>query len=346
MATQWNLSMGQDFGRGLSLEAGYVGAKGTHLPNNGNGNINQLPESAISTYKSSCDGSSSACTLISNGGVNATGQALLPFPQYVGVTQNRQYWGASIYHGLQARLQKHFQQGSSAQVSYTWSKMISDVDSLYSFVEASTVGSGPQDQYNHKAERSLSSFDTPQLVMVSYFLALPMGRNQRFLHDANGMVNAIVGGWGINGITTFQKGFPLSFAAQATTLSSDFNAGTPRPNITSGCTQSVSGSRKDRLGEWFNTSCFTQPGNFSFGNAPRSSNQLRADGIDNWDLSAVKKTALHAGQDLEFRAEFFNVANHARFAAPDTTVGDSIFGMVTSTANKPRLMQFALRYNF
>jgi hypothetical protein len=346
-ATQWNLTAGQDFGKGLSLELGYVGSKGTHLPNNGNGNINQLPEGDITTYKSACDGSGD-CPLLTQGGINATGQALLPYPQYVGVTQNRQYWGSSIYHGLQGHLQKHFQQGSSAQVAYTWSKMISDVDSLYGFVEEATVGSGPQNQYNHQAERAISSFDTPQRVQISYFLALPFGKGQKFGNSANGLADRVIGGWGLNGITTFQKGFPLALVAAATTLSSDFNAGTPRPNIASGCKLALSGSRKSRLNEWFNTSptCLSQPGNFSFGNAPRSQSDIRADGTDNWDLSAVKKTKIFEGEELEFRAEFFNIANHAQFSAPNTTLGNGQFGVVTATANKPRLVQFALRYNF
>lgn len=345
-ANQWNFSAGQDFGKGMSLEAGYVGAKGTHLPNNGNTNLNQLPESDIAQYKSACDGAPFACPLLTNNSINPLGQSLLPYPQYVGVTQNRQYWGSSIYHGLQARFQKHFEQGSYVQVAYTWSKMISDVDSLYSFVEEATVGSGPQDQYNHRAERAISSFDVPQRVQTSYYLALPFGKGQSLGNNASGLTERLIAGWGLNGITTFQSGFPMAFQAQATTLSSDFNAGTPRPNITSGCNLTESGSPVKRLNEWFNTSCFTQPSNFSFGDAPRSQSNLRAMGVDNWDLSAVKKTAITDKQSLEFRAEFFNIANHVQFMAPGTVLGGTTFGIVTAAANKPRIVQFALRYNY
>ena len=346
-ASQWNLTLGEEFGKGLSLEAGYVGSKGTHLPNNGNSNINQIPESAISTYKGACNGLQSACTLLTpQGSLTPAAQLLFPFPQYVGVNQNRQYWGSSIYHGLEARLQEHFKQGSYAQVAWTWSKMISDVDSLYGFVEEATVASGPQDEYNHRAERSISSFDEPQRIQISYFLALPFGKGQHFANNLNGVAERIVGGWGINGITTFQKGFPLALQAAATTLSSDFNAGTPRPNITAGCALAISGSAKSKLNKWFNTACLTQPGNFSFGNAPRNTSSLRADGVDNWDLSLVKKTKIFEAQNLEFRAEAFNIANHARFMAPNTSLSSPQFGQVTSTANKPRLLQLALRYNF
>ena len=350
-ATQWNLSMGQDFGKGMSLEAGYVGAKGTHLPNNNQAgqNINQLPESVIKDpANSACNGPASACPLLNpmTGGLTNVAQAMLPFPQYVGVNQNRAYWGNSLYHGLQARFQKHFQQGSFVQVAYTWSKMISDVDSLLGFVEDATSATGPQDQYNHKAERSISGFDVPQRIQASYFLALPLGKGQLFGGNAQGIAEKLISGWGLNGITTFQTGFPMAFQAQATTLSSDFNAGTPRPNITSGCAAKLSGKPENRLGKWFDTSCFTQPGNFSFGNAPRNLGNLRAQGIDNWDLSAVKKTAITEKQTLEFRAEFFNLANHVRFQAPGTTVGSGLFGVVTAAANKPRIVQFSARYNF
>jgi hypothetical protein len=345
IATQWNLSLGQDFGKGMSLEAGYVGAKGTHLPNNGNNNINQLPDSSINQYKAACD-SGPNCPLLSQGSINPLGQSLLPYPQYVGVTQNRVYWGASMYHGMQARFQKRFEQGSYAQVAYTWSNMMSDVDSLYSFVEEATVGSGPQNQYNHKAERSISSFDVPQRVQVSYFLAMPFGKGQKYGNNLPSAADKLIAGWGLNGITTFQSGFPMAFQAQATTLSSSFNAGTPRPNIVSGCAIPISGSPETRLNKYFNTACFTQPGNFSFGNAPRSQSDLRAQGVNNWDVSAVKKTVITEKQSLEFRAEFFNIANHVRFMAPGTTLGSGLFGVVTQAANKPRLVQFALRYNF
>jgi hypothetical protein len=344
-ASQWNFSLGQDFGKGLSLEAGYVGAKGTHLPNNGNNNINQISESSIASYKSACDGKS--CSLLTpTGSLTSAAQLLFPYPQYVGVTRNRNYWGSSIYHGLQARLQKQLKQGSYAQASWTWSKMISDVDSLYGFVEEATVASGPQDEYNHRAERAISSFDTPQRVQLSYFLALPFGKGQHFANSLNGVADRIVGGWGLNGITTFQKGFPLALQAAATTLSSDFNAGTPRPNITSGCSVAISGSAESRINKYFNTSCFTQPGNFSFGSAPRNQSNLRSPGDNNWDLSLVKKTPILESQNLEFRAEFFNIANHPRFMAPNTTLSSAQFGQITSTANKPRLIQLALRYNF
>jgi hypothetical protein len=358
MATQWNFSIGQDFGNGTSLEVGYVGAKGTHLPDNGPNNINQWSDAQIALAisdgcQTSTGATSSSCPFEGTGimaGPTAAGTLALPYPMYQAVTQNRAYWGNSMYHALQARFQKRFVQGSYIQTAYTWSKMISDVDSLLGFVELGAVGGGggPQDEYNHKAERSVSSFTVPQRATISYFLALPFGKHQHYGAGVTGVAGKLISGWGVNGITTFQTGFPLAFTAQATSLTTYWQAGTPRPVVVSGCAQAVSGSPSQRVknNDWFNGSCFTQPGNYSFGNAPRVNGNLHAQGIDNSDISAVKKTTIKEGQTFEFRAEFFNVANWTRFGPPDTGVGDQTYGQIQQTANQPRLVQFAFRYNF
>lgn len=357
-ATQWNLSLGQDFGRGMSLEAGYVASKETHLPDNGPNNLNQWSDANIALAisdgcQTSTGATSSTCPFEGTGlmaGPTAAGTLMLPYPQYLGVNQNRAYWGHSDYNALQARFQKHFQQGSYIQVAYTWSKLMSDVDSLLGFVELGAVGGsgGPQDEYNHKAEWSISSFDTPQRTEISYFLALPFGKGQQFDSGVSGAADKLISGWGVNGITTFQVGFPIAMTAQATSLTTYWQAGTPRPNLVAGCNQKSSGSPSARVkaNNWFNGSCFTQPGNYSFGNAPRVSSNLRAQGIDNSDVSIVKKTAIREGQTFEFRAEFFNVANWTRFGPPDSGFGDQTYDQIQQTANQPRLVQFGFRYNF
>jgi hypothetical protein len=357
-STQWNLTVGQDLGKGTSLEVGYVASTGTHLPDNGPNNLNQWSDANIALAiadgcQTSTGATSSTCPFEGTGimaGPKAAGTLMLPYPQYMAVNQNRAYWGHSNYNALQARLQKHFQQGSFAQASYTWSKIMSDVDSLLGFVELGTTGGsgGPQDEYNHAGERSVSSFTVPHRATISYFLALPFGKGQRLVSNVSGAADKLISGWGINGISTFQTGFPLAFTAQQTSLTTYWQAGTPRPNIVAGCNQGFSGKPSQRVksNSWVNGACFTQPGNYSFGNAPRVSGNLHSQGIDNSDVSVVKKTAIKEGQTLEFRAEFFNIANWTRFAPPDTGVGDQTFNWIQQTANQPRIMQFAFRYNF
>jgi len=116
----------------------------------------------------------------------------------------------------------------------------------------------------------------------------------------------------------------------------------------SGCDGSVAGSHTDRLKEWFNMACFSAPVAYGFGNEPRVDPNLRMQGIGNYDLSVFKRV-MFGPEDkigLEFRTEFFNLFNHVQFGPPNTTVVSPTFGVVNSTVNNPRLVQFGLRLAF
>ena len=205
---------------------------------------------------------------------------------------------------------------------------------------------GVQDWNNLKAEKSLASFDTPNRLVVSYVLDIPVGKGRRFLSNAHGIVQGVIGGWGVEGVTTLQDGFPLHFTTNNNNTNS-FGGG-QRPNVVPGCNTSVSGDATARLGRWFNTDCFTQPPAFTFGDESRTDPRLRSAGIANWDFSAHKNFALAPNERaiLQFRAEFFNVFNRVQFGYPGQTQGNPSFGVVSSQQNLPRLVQFALRLSF
>jgi hypothetical protein len=175
---------------------------------------------------------------------------------------------------------------------------------------------------------------------------VPVGRGRKYLSTSNGFVNAALGGWGVGGTTTLQSGFPLHFGTNSN-LTNSYGGGS-RPNVVAGCDKSISGSAQSRLAEWFNTACFVQPPPFTYGNESRTDPNLRAAGIANWDFSAFKNFAFgESGQRyIQFRAEFFNIFNRTQFGFPGQTAGSSNFGQVTSVANDPRLVQFALKLNF
>ena len=151
-----------------------------------------------------------------------------------------------------------------------------------------------QDYNNHPGESSLSSFDARQRLVVSYVYELPFGRGQRFLSNVGGVANSLIGHWGVEGITTFQKGFPLPMSTSTNFIGSYAFQGSERPNVTAGCAKSYGGSISSRLGgagsakPYFNTSCFTDPADFTYGNEPRNDNTLRTPGTDNWDMSLYK----------------------------------------------------------
>ena len=276
-------------------------AKGTHLPDFAQ-QISALPDKYLSLGSHLSDTVPNPFSGIINNTTglaakNTTlGQLLLPYPQYVGYSIGASGWSDSVYHSLQAKVEKRMRGAGTLLVSYTISKMITtgDIDTLTGWLE-STPGAGIQDWNNRKNERSLSSYDVPQRLVVSYVVDLPVGHGKRFLSTA-----------------------------------------------------SRSGSPESRLKEWFDTSAFSVPAPYTFGIESRVDPVLRSQGIQNWDFSLFKDTRFGPEDRLgvQFRAEFFNLFNKPQFGPPNTTTNGGGFGVVSSTLNNPRLIQFALRFTF
>lgn len=225
--------------------------------------------------------------------------------------------------------------------------MISDVETLTTWLDSANGVSGIQNWYDFRNERALASFDSRQRLTVSYVMDLPFGKGRRFLSSLNSVADRFVSGWGINGVSTFQKGFPLGFTATPNQLSG-FNYGL-RPNVVPGCTARLTGSAQSRINKWFDTSCFTVPASFTLGNAGRSDPSVRGPGINNFNFALFKRTAITERFNLEFRAEVFNLFNRVQFGQPNrtaTTASNATFGQITTQLNDPRLIQLALRLRF
>ena len=184
----------------------------------------------------------------------------------------------------------------------------------------------------------------PQRLSVSYIQDLPIGKGRALLGNVSGVADKLVSGWGINGVSTFQSGYPLGLTTNSN-LTNSFGGGS-RPNVVSGCDKLVSGSAQSRLNRWFNTSCFTAPPAFTFGNESRTDPTIRGHGIANWDFALFKTTTITERFRLEFRTEFFNLFNRVQFGGPNLSVGNPSFGIVSSQSNNPRLIQFALRLHY
>ncbi|HLV87947.1 MAG TPA: carboxypeptidase regulatory-like domain-containing protein [Candidatus Sulfotelmatobacter sp.] len=361
---QWNLSLERQLPAGFSLSAAYVGSKGTHLEPYSQ-QTNQISDSMLAEAASQyAAGGRSAVALLKsvpnpffvNGtalaltaATTTVGQLARPYPQFTSVELAGEGSFASIYHSLQITARRRFSSAGSLVIAYTNSKLISNTDTLTSWLESS-VGA-LQDNNNLRGERSLSSQDVPQRVAISYVLDLPFGQGKKFLSNIGGAWNKIAGGWGIDGVTTFQRGFPLVFGngqANDTTL---FGAGS-RPNVITGCAKGSSGTAPARLEGWFNTACFAAPADFTFGNEPRVDPTLRADGVNNFDLAVFKKVLFGEGRSgIESRVEFFNLFNRTQFGPPNTTcclANNANFGVITSSApgTNPRLIQFAVKAFF
>jgi hypothetical protein len=276
------------------------------------------------------------------------GQLLLPYPQYTNLSAPADYSGDSSYHSLQVKAEKRFKSGGTLLASYTFSKILSNAETLTGWLDSPTGVAAVQNWYDLNGEKALSSFDSRQRVVISYVYDLPLGRNQKFFSGVQGFMDRVVSGWGINGLTTFQKGFPLGITATPNTTG--LNTGL-RPNVAPGCSKTIDGSAQSKYNEWFNVSCFSLPAAYTFGSEGRTDPTLRGPGIANYDFAVFKRTAVTERINVEFRAEAFNLFNRVQFgfAAPAliyTTAANSTFGTSSLQLNSPRLMQMALRLRF
>ena len=374
---QWNLNIQRDLPGHFFVSAAYVGSKGTHLQSYSQ-QINQLPDSFLPTAAAQCAAQTAITTTrcVANapgapsvdllqsvpnpffdagtmtsfalsGATTTTGQLSRPYPQYTGLSLAGQGSYDSSYNSLQLTVERKFASAGSLLVAYTNSKLISDTDTLTNWLEASN--GSIQDNNNNKGERSLSSQDVPQRLVISYVVDLPFGHGRKFFSSSTGVMDKIIGGWGINGVTIFQKGFPLAFSNSVPNYTASFGGGS-RPNYVAGCNKSSPLSGSAKLNEWFNTACFSAPADFTYGNESRTDPTIRSSGVNNWDFAAFKRTSF--GPDgrlaLAFRAEFFNLFNRSQWAPPNTAIGSSKFGQVSSTypGTNARLIQFGLKFMF
>ena len=363
---QWNLAVERAFGSSTTASLAYAGSKGTHLiiasPFTGSGlQLNQIPDQYLSMGNDLLTpvpnpffGKLPAGS-VAGGPTILKGRLLMPYPQYpLGVLQQDARIAASNYNALQAYFTKRFSHGGIVQAAYTWAKLLSDTDNTSAFLDGQGGTGLVQDLYNLKAEKSVSQQDVRHNFVVNYGLDLPFGHNQMYLSHINTVTNAIIGGWRVNGITTFRTGVPIALTGTPNTLSQNFGGGTPgfglgsgiiRPNYTPGCNKSVSGNRSVRAKQWFNTSCFTEPGPFSYGNEPRVDTGLRVAGVANFDFSANKSFNVTEKASLKFSAEIFDLFNHPQFAEPGVGLGPN-FGVVNHQSSIPRTVQLALRFTY
>jgi hypothetical protein len=345
-AEQWNLDVQEALPGKFLLDVAYAGGRGVHLY--GDYNANQLPDadlaqgSALTQQVTNPFYGHISSGALSGPTVSAS-QLMLPFPQFTGITLgNSSSYGKSLYNALQAKLERRFANGFSLQAAYTWSKLEDNLPATETGFPGGTYGSGSiQDYDNLRSEWAVASFDTPQYLAFNGIYELPFGAKKQFLSD-NKVANYFVGGWQLEGITSFASGSPLGVTTAAQTLGN--NGGTQRANW-NGNNPAKSGKVANRLGvgQYFNVNDFSNPGAFTYGNSPRSLSTLLSDAFIDTDMSAIKNTPIHDQLSWQFRVEAFNLFNHPVFGPPDTTLGDGTTGLVGSTTNNPRQIQVAVK---
>ena len=305
-AMEYNAGIEQQLTNSLVLSLDYVGSLGRHL----------FIQPTINTARIPGPGS-----LVSRG---------QRFSQFAGggisYSTNE---GTSSYNSFQAKLEKSLSPGLRFLASYTWSKSLD--------IQSEGQSGSIETEYDLRRDWGPSDFDRKHLLTISGTYALPVGRGQEYLAGVNGFMQALLGGWNIGGIYTYVSGAPFSILAGGDIA--NVGGGSQRAQVVG---DPNSGFNRSRL-EWFNTSAFALPDNFTFGNAKR--NTLTGPGQTNIDFTIFKDFNLFERTKLQFRGEFFNIANHPRFGLPDNNVQSSSFGLI-STAGSPRDIQLALKLVF
>jgi hypothetical protein len=245
---------------------------------------------------------------------------------------------SSNYHSLQAKLEKRFSHGLSFLGAYTWSHSIDGASVFFgSGANATTIF--PQDNYNLAAERGNSDFDIRHRLSWSVTYELP-----RF----HGVPKLLGAGWEVGGIVTLQTGQPFSVLTGKGL--SGTGLGNDRPNLVGD-----PNAGPHTVQQWFNTSAFVDNLPLTFGNAGR--NIVTGPGYRDFDFSVLKNMRFGEKVNAQFRAEFFNIANHPSFALPSNISAAPNFGALFTTPDAaqnnvglgsggPRLIQFALKLSF
>lgn len=348
---QYTMSLERELARNTTLEVNYVGNKGTHLLDRED--INQ-PNPIASSNVAFCNVAANLTSPI------CAVSARVPLPNFTdgGNTLDSRWVGYSNYNAGNVKLERRSPDLAMVLV-YTYSKSMDD-KSAAAGIGATNGYAGHMDEHNPHLDYARSDFDVGQRFVASYVWSLPIGKGKMLLGNASKPVEALVGGWELTGIATFQNGFPFSVLAHDlygldVTATQRGTLNGPNPKVTK------------NPAKWFDTSVFSQPLAGTFGNSGR--NLMRGPGIENFDMGLAKSTQLFNRINLQLRLETFNTFNHTQYgidptdpsaaasgpgqAGLDTQVNDQTalgsasnnFGKMT-TARPGRVVQLGAKVTF
>jgi hypothetical protein len=341
----WMIGLQRELPGGIVISPSYVGNKVLRMPS-ALENLNQLNPTYLSlgsTLLADINSPQAVAAGIQSpypGFSGSVAQALRPFPQYVGITSNFDESGVSTYNAFQITAEKRFSQGLQFLLAYTASRNMSNLSSGFS-----TFNAAPMNTYDRKLEWSIAPADIPQFLTISGIYELPLGPGKPLLNHS-GIAGQILGGWQLGWLAQYHSGTPVGI--NASNVLPLFNGGN-RPNLVQGVNPSLSRSNFDpAIDPIYNIAAFSQPADYTFGNAPRVLGNLRDFPSYNENINLAKTFKLAERITLQFRAEFFNIFNRVQFGGGNTAFSPSNanFGFVSGQSNTPRQGQLALRLKF
>lgn len=329
---QFNVNIERQLPGQIVLTAGYAGSRTTHILNFGN-NLNL--------------GSPSACGVVPGYtlGCGPGGASFAPpFLQPFNVIYSANDYGRAHYNSFQIKAEtKSSKSGLYALIGYTYSR---NYDTGFTDGVGTSTGQSyfPLPNWG-KLDWALSQINLNNSFTASVIYDLPFGKGKKYGSSWNNTTNTLLGNWQLTLIEKITSGFPVFIFDSTNNSGVNFNSNGNsfnRPNQVCNPNNGVN----QNIGQWFNTSCFVTAPAGELGNANRT--PVNGPDFVNTDFSVVKRFALPwENMGLDFRAEIFNLFNHAQFGLPGADVSSpSQFGKINFTVNNPRLVQFGLKLTF
>ena len=274
-------------------------------------------------------------------------QARRPIPEYADITYSFN-GGKSRHHAFQTK----FDWRIGANMMFMSALTLSQTkdNGAGSLENPNGNFPAPQDFRNLDADYGLSAYHQPYNSTTSFVIDLPFGRGRKYMSNAGGVADALLGGWQIAGINTVLPGEMVTLtyvpvtAAQVSGIQQDFRgANNYRPNV-SGDPLVPEGERT--INNWLSRTTVTAPTDLSqpFGNAPR--NSVRGPLLWTIDLVASKRFPMPwRNGSFELRGEFFNLMNRTNFRAPNGVRTNPAYGTITQTYD-PRIIQLGFKLSF
>jgi hypothetical protein len=354
--TQWNLSIQQQLNNSTTVQLGYIGSFGTHLLNLMDYAQGKLVNADGSVTEPGIVGAAVLPTPYVGGVVGPPGPGAFPLYTAGPASNSNQ-----SYNALQAVLKKRLSNGLDGQLSYTYSKCLSNSPGF--FGTSSWGGNGTQTSmglpgwqniYDPRSDWGPCYYDTTHALTGFASYAIPVGRGKQFGHDMNKVADAVVGGWEVAPIISWHSGYAVTpilggFSDPSGANGAGILFDVSRPN----CSGPVKYLKKkvNNPGsgyiQWWDPSTFSQPAAGSYGNCGVGS--IRGPRYSDVDLSLHKDFATSENTRLQFRTDFVNLFNHPvlDFAGGPSpfALTSGIMGQVSASQGE-RNIQFALKFFF
>jgi Carboxypeptidase regulatory-like domain/TonB dependent receptor len=323
---QWNATFERDMGHDIGMRLSYVGSHGSNLENFND--LNQVPAN--------------------------TGEAApLVYPIW-GIIQSVVNQGISNYNSYTALMEKRMSHGLQFQASYVLTRDLSDAGGAVPTEFAPAGGNWVSDKNNPRLDYGNVMFDRRHRVLATFLYQLPFGRGGKFLGNSGRLMDTVVGGWQLGGVTVFQSGAFLTMGQESVDSANTGilnTLGEARADVVTGVGPRATRGLSNAAGPvWVNPGAFTLPpvNAGRFGTA--SVGDVTGPGTDAVSLSLIKSIKITEQLQFQFGAQAANALNHRNYDVPDTLVDDAAFGTISGLQSAegagPRNIEITGRISF